>query len=126
MPTDAQALEQLEDAGDLAGAEESTDGFESAYPRGGTAVRPGWDRTEPRGRDLSDALGRLGEEYTRSFALEPEAPAEPEPDPAPSEAAPVDGLTPRDEPRVVPRPAPKPVPREPPSPSTEARDRYGL
>jgi eukaryotic-like serine/threonine-protein kinase len=119
MPTDAHGLEGL------GSTPEDPSAPAPQRPARGWTPRDDHAYGEPlpsqRGsRELSEELGRLRDEYTRSFGTEPEEPsADAERDPAP----------PAPEHKVEPTPAPPRRPTQkpaPPSAITEAGDRYGL
>jgi eukaryotic-like serine/threonine-protein kinase len=115
MPTDAQTLEGVGNAADDPSASARERPARGWTPRDDHAY--GEPLPSQRGsRELSEELGRLRDEYTRSFGTQPEEPA----------AEPEHTASPEPEHKVEPPPkrlAPKPAP---PTAITEAGDRYGL
>ena len=86
--------------------------------------RPRSDSDDNRSAaELGDTLGRLRDEYTRSFALAPDPDPPTEPEPEASEAADDARREPEPEPK---RAEPAPKPSTEPTPANEARERYGL
>jgi hypothetical protein len=116
------------------------DGLESSVPDGGTPEVPpgsGFRGTAPReddhaygeppvfhrgSRELGAELGRLRDEYTRSFGIAPEE------QPSEAESAPSERVAPEPERPVEARPERRHAPAkpEPPTEMSEAGDRYGL